>query len=71
MNIIKKTLYDTYEDNDCFNSFNDVLPATDTTVCKDAWDAINVLAEDLNWYDLYRPIYDNAITLKTRTEWRK
>jgi hypothetical protein len=60
-NIIKEDLYNTYVENGCFNSFNGVLPDSTSQACKDAWDEINTLAEDLNWYDLYRPVYESPI----------
>ena len=60
-NIIKKDLYDTYMDNECFFSFNGVLPETHSDVCVKAWNAINHLTSDLNWYDLYRKTYPGAL----------
>ena len=55
--IIPKSLLDTYQSNNCHNYFNDLKPASDSSICKKAWDKINELAADLNWYDLYRRKY--------------
>jgi len=59
-NLIPMDLYDTYKSNDCFNSFNDVIPFTNTAACDASWLKINNLTGDLNWYDLYRPVYPDS-----------
>ena len=58
--LIPRDLYDTYTSNGCFESFNNVLGYTNTTVCNDAWAVISNLTGDLNWYDLYRPVYPGS-----------
>lgn len=60
-NLIKKDLYDKYVNNDCFFSFNEVLPQSNSTECIDAWHKMNDLTADLNWYDLYRRTYDTKL----------
>lgn len=47
--------------NDCHYYFNDVKVYNNSQTCNDAWDKINELTEDLNWYDLYRPVYDGGL----------
>lgn len=69
-NLIPRDLYDTYMDNGCFESFNDVLGFTNTTVCNDAWDMINNYTGDLNWYDLYRPVYPGGLGLASKSNSR-
>jgi len=64
-NLITKDLYDTIEGNNCFYSFNGVIPYNNSLKCDKAWEQIQNLTGDLNWYDLYRPVYpDSALVLK-------
>lgn len=63
LNIIKKDLLDEFNSNDCFFSFNGVLPETATKECVSAWMKMNTLAGSLNWYDLYRPVYYDTLGL--------
>ena len=58
-NLIPKSLLDTYNDNNCIAYFNDVHPATNTTICETSWDLINNLTGGLNWYDLFRKVIPN------------
>jgi hypothetical protein len=64
-NLIQKPLLDTYKSNNCVSYFNDVKPASNSTVCVDAWNQINDLWNGLNWYDLFRPVVpDDSFLLK-------
>jgi hypothetical protein len=60
-NIIKKDLYDTFMNNDCHYYFNDVKVYNNSQTCIDAWDKISNLTGNLNWYDLYRPVYGGGL----------
>jgi len=60
-NIITKKDYDAFNNNDCYYSFNDVIKVKNPPVCDATWARINELAENLNWYDLYRPVYDGGL----------
>lgn len=64
-NIILKELYDTFNSNDCFFSFNDVIPYDNSPECIAAWAEIEILTNKLNWYDLYRPVYSDSLLLKS------
>jgi hypothetical protein len=68
-NLITESLYNTFEDNNCFFTFNDVIPYPNSQVCNDTWDAINTLCEDLNWYDLYRPVYPDSMLLQSENRY--
>lgn len=48
-------------DNDCHYYFNDVKVYNNSKTCVDAWDKINNLTGNLNWYDLYRPVYGGGL----------
>jgi hypothetical protein len=63
-NLITKDLFDTYEGNNCFVSFNGVLHENMTVICNDTWNKINALTSGLNWYDLYRKVYPGGLILK-------
>lgn len=39
-NLIPRSIYDDFTSNGCFESFNDVLPFTNTTACNNSWAAI-------------------------------
>lgn len=63
-NVITKSLFKTYEDNNCAFTFNDVIPyvAEASEICNQTNDAITELISDLNWYDIYRQTYpDNGL----------
>jgi len=51
-------------DNNCHYYFNDLKVVNNTELCNNTWDAINKLAADLNWYDLYRRTYPDGALLK-------
>jgi len=59
--IIPKSLYDDWNNNNCFLSFMHALDEVRTITCDVLFEKIQLLTSDLNWYDLYRPVYDNAI----------
>lgn len=59
--LITKELYDTFENNDCHYYFNDVRVYNNSQLCIDAWNNITTLTSNLNWYDLYRPVYGSGL----------
>jgi len=59
--IIKQQMLDDYEKLNCFYTFNDAIPYNNTPECDAAWEAINALAEGLNWYDLFRHVYNGPL----------
>jgi len=63
-NIIPQELYDNVTQNNCFQSFRDVIPYNNSQICTDAFDKINTLTGGLNWYDLYRQVYPDGPLLK-------
>lgn len=62
-NLITEDIYDAFENSDCFYSFNDVIPYNDSVQCDNYWNKINNLTGNLNWYDLYRPVYPDSALL--------
>lgn len=58
-NLISKSQLDTYQSNNCVVYFNDFRPrnGSDIDLCNKTWEEINNMTENLNWYDLYRPVY--------------
>jgi len=64
-NLIPQALYDRFEDNKCFFSFNGVLPGNTSEICEEAWAEINKLTASLNWYDLYRNVYPDSGLLRS------
>ena len=70
--IIPKDLLDKYQTLGCHFYFNDVKkPNPDSKDCNDTWDAINKLASDLNWYDLFRKVYPDNGLLAARAAFEK
>lgn len=63
-NIIQKELYDLYNENNCFFTFNDAIPADNSVECQALFDDVLYLQAGLNWYDLYRPVYGDLGRLK-------
>jgi hypothetical protein len=61
-NIIPPRMLEKFEKNECHYYF---YPEFDTqrqsAVCDLLWADINRLAENLNWYDLYRPVYPESM----------
>ena len=62
--MIPQSLLDEYKQNNCTNYFNDLKPATSSLVCQKAWTKINDLASGLNWYDLFRHVYQDGPILQ-------
>jgi len=64
-NIVPPSMLAEFEANDChyyfYPGFSDVV---ESALCDELWDKMNLLAADLNWYDLYRPVYPNNILSK-------
>lgn len=61
-NVIPPSLYDEFETNNCaFYFFESFDPTPATPLCVALWDKMNELTAQLNWYDLYRPTYDNTL----------
>lgn len=56
-NLIPKSLYTNYTTSGCRVWFNDFIPMDGPLYCSELWDKITGLTENLNWYDLYRPVY--------------
>ncbi len=61
-NIIPPDLYDNFEANNChYYFFADYSDERQTPKCDLLWEKINNLAANLNWYDLYRPVYPSSL----------
>lgn len=67
-NIIPANMYDTFVANNCHYYF---YPEYDTTpqsaICDETWEAMNDLAANLNWYDLYRKVYPESLLTDSKT----
>lgn len=59
-NLIPKHLYSNYTLSGCKVWFNDFKPMDGPAYCSELWDKITDLTGDLNWYDLYRPVYPDG-----------
>jgi len=68
-NLIPTSLYHNYTHSNCKVWFNNFKPMEGPPYCGDLWEQINKLTENLNWYDLYRPVY-NAGGLTDKSEER-
>jgi len=55
-NLIPNDLYHNYTHSSCKKWFNDFKPMEGPPYCADLWNDINSFTENLNWYDLYRPV---------------
>jgi len=60
-NLIKEDLYEDFEVNDCFFTFNRAIPYNNTFECVKAFAKIRNLTDNLNWYDLYRQVYPDSL----------
>lgn len=64
-NIIPPSLLEDFQLNECEYYFYPQFKDTHNSLkCDTLWAEINFLTKDLNWYDLYRPVYDNGILQK-------
>lgn len=59
-NLIPMKLYHNYTHSGCKVWFNNFKPIEGPPYCGDLWEEINNLTANLNWYDLYRPVYNNG-----------
>jgi carboxypeptidase C (cathepsin A) len=59
--LMDRELYDTLVENNCTWYFRDVLPGNHPKVCQDAYATFNKNTARINWYDIYRPVYDGAL----------
>lgn len=59
--LMDKELYDVFVENNCTWYFRDVLPGHHPKVCQDAMDLFNKNTQRINWYDIYRNVYDGAL----------
>ena len=60
--LMDKDLYDKFVENNCSWYFRDVLPGNHPKVCEDAMDRFDNLTSRINWYDIYRDVYDSPIS---------
>mmetsp|Transcript_30413 Transcript_30413/g.29770 ORF Transcript_30413/g.29770 Transcript_30413/m.29770 type:complete len:233 (+) Transcript_30413:583-1281(+) len=58
--LIPKSLYDQWNNNDCFFSFRHALSEDRSIICDALYTEIRELTAGLNWYDLYRDVYPDA-----------
>jgi len=65
-NLIPKKLYDNYTKEGCKRYFRDFKPMEGPGNCMDLWGKINEQTDGLNWYDLYRPLYPEALSAEER-----
>ena len=52
-NIISASNFKQWRDNDCFNSYFDVIPKILKPECLEAWDQMEEQIEGLNYWDIY------------------
>jgi hypothetical protein len=63
-NVIPPSLFNQFEANNCaFYFFPDYDPTRQSLLCDALWEKMNELTANLNWYDLYRPVYPDALLL--------
>ena len=60
--LMDKDLHDTFVQNNCTWYFRDVLPGHHPKVCQEAMAKFNKLTARINWYDIYRKVYDSPIS---------
>jgi len=63
--MIPDSLLQGLEDNDCHTYFKNVRPPSVTPECTALFSQLHDLYGELNWYDLYRPLYPTALKPKT------
>jgi len=61
--LIPKSLYDQWNNNDCFFSFRHALSEDRSIICDALYTEIRELTAGLNWYDLYRHVYTDSGTI--------
>ena len=61
-NLMDKETWTTITENECQWYFRDVFPAEgkDLKACADAYRTFNKNTARINWYDLYRDVYDDG-----------
>ena len=60
--LMDKEMYDIFVNNNCSWYFRDVLPGHHPKVWEDAYKKFNKNTSRINWYDIYRPVYDSPIS---------
>ena len=60
--LMDKELYDVFVNNNCTWYFRDVIPGHQPQVCKDAYQRFNKNTSRINWYDIYRKVYDDQLS---------
>ena len=55
-------LYDVFVENNCTWFFQDVMEGHHPQVCQDAMSEFNKNTARINWYDIYRKVYDSALS---------
>mmetsp|Transcript_20421 Transcript_20421/g.23586 ORF Transcript_20421/g.23586 Transcript_20421/m.23586 type:complete len:468 (-) Transcript_20421:31-1434(-) len=60
--LMDKTLYDVLVSNNCTWFFRDVLPGNHPKVCQDAYKKFTKDTSRINWYDIYRKVYDDSLS---------
>lgn len=60
--LMDRDLYDTFVQYNCTWFFRDVLPGHHPKECQDAMKTFNKLTSRINWYDIYRKVYDSPIS---------
>lgn len=61
-NVIPPSLLEKFETHDChYYFYPEYSDHRNSLECDALWEKINNLGADLNWYDLYRPVYPETI----------
>ena len=58
-------LHNTLVENGCEWYFRDVLPAKTSEVCEEALKTFNKNTARINWYDIYRKVYDGGLNTQS------
>ena len=61
-NIIPAELLEKFDSNNChYYFYPGYSDERQSLICDATWEKINLLAANLNWYDLYRPVYPDTL----------
>lgn len=63
-NLMDGDLWRTFQDNNCTFYFLDIIEGHQPKVCKDAMKTFQRNTARINWYDIYRKVYDDDEGLK-------
>lgn len=60
-NLMSKSTWDTLQENDCVWYFRNIFPGSTSTKCLTAYAKFQKDTARINWYDIYRDVYDGPV----------